>query len=88
MNAIHITPAQPMPELESLRLEVRDFLGEVQQSATPVDRAKNWLAGSKRFAHRLGHHRQADWLGSGPSDFSQVRRNGPAGFRSCPDRLE
>ena len=67
MNAIHITPAQPMPELESLRLEVRDFLGEVQQSATPVDRAKNWLAGSKRFAHRLG---QRGWIGmSWPRDY-------------------
>lgn len=73
MNATHITSAPPMAELEPLRREVREFLAEVQRCATPVDRAKNWLAGSKDFASRLG---ERGWIGlTWPKEYGGQERS-------------
>jgi len=60
MQAIHISSAGAMPELEPLRADVRAFFHGTRAHSSATDRAKNWLAGSRSLARELGRR---GWIG-------------------------
>jgi len=60
MHGFHIPPATLPPACETLRAEVRNFLGEALGELSPVQRAHSWTGADPAFSRQLG---QRGWLG-------------------------